>query len=563
MSAPSRRRAPRQPTDARREQRAGAEWADLDLVGLGSMVVDRLHRAARIVGPDDKGPLERMGTGSVQSFIGGVLLNQLGWASALGLRTGIFGKQADDEPGRVLRAAMDRAGITHHLVLDGSASSVAEIFVDASGERAIYFDPAASGETTAEHVRQHHADFVRRGARLSTEVHQVPLAAVREALRIARESGRATAVDVDVPPSDAVPALGDLATLHEVLAAADLLKPSKRAARELEGDPDADALELARRLRKRFGNPAVVVTDGAAGCAVSADAFEGRVPAPRVAIVDATGAGDAFLGGLLAGLHQGLGFEDAARLGNACGAACVERLGAFPADLAWARARALELYDGTPFVPPASPPDPTLAEIGNAFDVALEELVSLRRRLDPTSYQVALALIREAEAAGARVHVTGVGKPEHVARYGASLLASTGTPAAFLHATETVHGSAGQVVSGDVVIAISNSGTTGELLAAVSAVKSLGARIIAVTGNLRSPLAAEADVTLDAGVAREGGGLGLAPRASVAAELLVLAALSTGLESARGFTREDYHARHPAGRLGQISGGGKRGRAED
>jgi sugar/nucleoside kinase (ribokinase family)/D-arabinose 5-phosphate isomerase GutQ len=524
------------------------------------MVVDRLHRAARIVGPDDKGPLERMGAGSVQSFIGGVLLNQLGWASALGLRTGIFGKQADDEAGRVLRAAMDRAGIQHHLVLDGSASSVAEIFIDASGERAIYFDPAASAETTAEHVRQHHAAFVRRGARLSTEVHQVPLTAVREALRIARESGRATAVDVDVPPSDAVPALGDLATLREVLAAADLLKPSKRAARELEGDPEADALDLARRLRKRFGNSAVVVTDGAAGCAVSADAFEGRVPAPRVSIVDATGAGDAFLGGLLAGLHQGLGLEDAARLGNACGAACVERLGAFPSDLGWARARALELYDGVPFAPPAPPPDPTLAEIGRAFDIALEELVSLRRRLEPTSYQVALGLIREAEAAGARVHVTGVGKPEHVARYGASLLASTGTPAAFLHATETVHGSAGQVVPGDVVIAISNSGTTGELLAAVSAVKSLGARIIAVTGDLGSPLAAEADVALDAGVAREGGGLGLAPRASVAAELLVLAALSTGLECARGFTRQDYHARHPAGRLGQISGRGKRGK---
>src|SRR5262249_48978170 len=256
----------------------------------------------------------------------------LGWASALGLRTGIFGKQADDEPGRVLRAAMDRAGIEHHLVLDGAASSVAEIFIDPSGERAIYFDPAASAETTAEHVREHHAEFVRRGARLSTEVHQVPLAAVREALRIAREAGIETVVDVDVPPSDAVPALGDAEALREVLESADLLKPSKRAARELEGDAAADALELARRLRKRFGSRAVVVTDSAAGCAVAADGFEGRVPAPRVNAVDGTGAGDAFLGGLLAGLHQGLDWSDAARLGNACGAACVERLGAFPAD---------------------------------------------------------------------------------------------------------------------------------------------------------------------------------------------------------------------------------------
>ena len=111
-----------------------------------------------------------------------MILNQLGWASALGLRTGIFGKGADDENGRILRAAMDRAGIEHHLVLDGSATSVAAIFVEPGGERAIYFDPAASAETTAAHVREHHPLFIARGARLTTEVHQVPLGAVLEAL---------------------------------------------------------------------------------------------------------------------------------------------------------------------------------------------------------------------------------------------------------------------------------------------------------------------------------------------------------------------------------------------
>lgn len=543
-------------SDAPRVSASGRAGERLHLVGLGSMVVDRLHRAARILGPDEKGPLLRLAEGgSVHSVVGGVVLNQLGWASALGLRTGIFGKQGDDEPGRVLRGAMDRAGIAHHLTLDGTASSVAEIFVDASGERAIYFDPAATSELTAGEVAARHGDFLRRGARFTTEVHQVPLAVVHEALRVAREAGLETTVDLDVPPSDAVPALGDEATLHAVLAMADLLKPSKRAARELVGDDAAGPLDLARRLRKRFGCRAVVVTDGAVGCAVSSDEYEGVIAAPRVAVVDATGAGDAFLGGLLAGLHQGLGWEDAARLGNACGAACVERLGAFPVDAAWARRRALEHYDGAPFVLAPPPPDPTLAEIEHAFDVALEELGALRTRLAPQAYAEALALIRAAEADGGRVHVTGVGKPEHLARYGASLLASTGTPAQFLHATETVHGSAGQLVAGDVVIAISNSGTTGELLAAVATLKALGARIIAITGGLESPLARAADVTLDAGVAREGGGLGLAPRASIAAELLVLAALSTGLETARGFTRAEYHARHPGGRLGQISKG--------
>jgi len=164
-----------------------------------------------------------------------------------------------------------------------------------------------------------------------------------------------------------------------------------------------------------------------------------------------------------------------------------------------------------------------------------------------------MALLREARASGGRVHVTGVGKPEHVAGYAASLFASTGTPATFLHATEAVHGSAGQVAAGDVVVAISNSGETAELRAAVECVRGMGARVIAVTGGMGSWLARAADAVLDAGVAREGGPLGLAPRASVAAELLVVAALAAALERDCGLTRADYHRRHPAGRLGQLS----------
>ena len=151
------------------------------------------------------------------------------------------------------------------------------------------------------------------------------------------------------------------------------------------------------------------------------------------------------------------------------------------------------------------------------------------------------------------MHVTGVGKPEHVAHYAASLLASTGTPASFLHATEAVHGSAGQVVPGDVVVAISNSGETPELLATVETLRRNGARLVAVTGGVGSSLAQAADVVLDAGVKREGGPLGLAPRASVAAEILVLASLAAALQSEIGFTRADYHRRHPGGRLGEIS----------
>ena len=161
-------------------------------------------------------------------------------------------------------------------------------------------------------------------------------------------------------------------------------------------------------------------------------------------------------------------------------------------------------------------------------------------------------MIRQAQARGGRVHVTGVGKPEHVARYAASLFCSVGTPATFLHATETLHGSLGQVHPHDIVIAISNSGNT-EICSAAIAIKEQGAELIAVTGNRNSDLARLADLVICAPVRQEGGGLGLAPRISVLAETFVLAGLSVALEVARGLTAEEYSRFHPAGALGDAA----------
>jgi sugar/nucleoside kinase (ribokinase family)/D-arabinose 5-phosphate isomerase GutQ len=529
----------------------------LDVVGIGSMVVDRVHRAPRILGSDEKAILRAVDAeGSpVRPYVGGVVLNHLGWAAALGLRTGIFGRQANDENGRFLRGGMDRLGIERDLDLTGSASSVAEIFVDDAGGRSIYMAPGATSETSAAHVRGRHAEFIRRARRVTTEVSQLPLDAVSEVLAIAHEASIPTVVDLDVPPQDALATLGDEAALDAVLRAADLLKPSKSAARAIVTDAGSDPLALARALRARFGNAAVVVTDGEAGCAIAASDFEGFVPARAVKAVDTTGAGDAFLGGLLVAQHLGLDWEEAGRLANACGAACVEKLGAFPDDPLTARARVLELY-GSELELGSSPRtvlEAVSAEALACFDTAVQELAGLRKRLDLTAFADAIALVNASMIEGGRVHVTGVGKPEHVAHYGASLLSSTGTPAAFLHATEVVHGSAGQIVPGDVVIAISNSGETEEMRAAIQVVKRMGARVIAITGNPHSWMGRACDAVLDSGVGREGGTLGLAPRASVASQLLVLAAFSAALEKQRGFTKTEYNQRHPAGNLGRRS----------
>jgi len=228
-----------------------------------------------------------------------------------------------------------------------------------------------------------------------------------------------------------------------------------------------------------------------------------------------------------------------------------------------ARERVAELYGadlpaagplvrGSSAQPPATDSFPH-AEVERFFELCLTELAALRHKLDLRALGRAVAMIRSAEAKGGRVHVTGVGKPEHVARYVASLLCSVGTLATFLHATETLHGSLGQVHRDDVVIAVSNSGNTVECCAAAAAVKEHGAQLIAVTGNASSELARMADLVLHAPIDREGGVLGLAPRISVLGEIYVLAGLSVALEAARGLTLEEYSRWHRAGTLGQAA----------
>lgn len=180
------------------------------------------------------------------------------------------------------------------------------------------------------------------------------------------------------------------------------------------------------------------------------------------------------------------------------------------------------------------------------------EFDKIHSTINPQTYSEAVDLILKAESAGNRLHVTGIGKPEYVARYMASLLSSVGTPAYFLHGTEAVHGSCGQLVEGDVVICISNSGETAEMKTTATAIKNNGCKIIAVTGNPHSWLAKFSDVYLFAGVDNEGGPLNRAPRASIIAEILVLQGLSVILQEKRNLRPEEYIKRHPGGILGRL-----------
>ena len=154
-------------------------------------------------------------------------------------------------------------------------------------------------------------------------------------------------------------------------------------------------------------------------------------------------------------------------------------------------------------------------------------------------------------ACAGRVVVTGMGKSGLIGQKISATLASTGTPSLFLHPAEAIHGDLGRIVKGDAVLAISHSGDTEEILALVPQVKRLGAPLLAMTGQPRSPLAAAADVHLDVSIREEACPLGLAPTASTTAALAMGDALAMALLERRGFTVDDFAVLHPGGDIGK------------
>jgi arabinose-5-phosphate isomerase len=199
---------------------------------------------------------------------------------------------------------------------------------------------------------------------------------------------------------------------------------------------------------------------------------------------------------------------------------------------------------------PSAPPDEgrRLQALGLAvIDTEAEAIAGLRARIDDGFVRACVHLL----GCRGRVVVSGMGKSGHVGGKIAATLASTGTPAFFVHPGEASHGDLGMITSQDVVLALSNSGETDELVNILPLIKRLGVPLVTMTGNPRSSLAQAADVNLDVSVPREACPLGLAPTASTTAALVMGDALAVALLEARGFTAEDFARSHPGGRLGR------------
>lgn len=192
-------------------------------------------------------------------------------------------------------------------------------------------------------------------------------------------------------------------------------------------------------------------------------------------------------------------------------------------------------------------PETLLARARTTFDIEAEAVLGLKSRIGPSFVEAVHKIL----GVRGRVVVMGMGKSGHVGRKIAATLASTGTPAMFVHPAEASHGDLGMIKAVDLVLAISNSGESDELAAILPVVKRQGVPLIAITGGRDSMLARHADLVLDSGVEKEACPLNLAPTASTTAQMAMGDALAVALLDARGFGAEDFARSHPGGALGR------------
>ena len=297
--------------------------AHVDVVGLGSCAVDYFAIVPKLIGADEKVNATRL-----ELHAGGVTANNLTQVARLGATAGWIGFIGDDENGRIIRKefeddGMDLSGIE---VRPGQLSSLTWIPVDAQGERCIYMFPNVTATVTPQDIRTRFARHIRQAKHFHTEASQLPLPPVLEGIRVAQDARVRTIFDLDVAPYYFVQAgLGTEAGLMETLRTIDVLKPCKPAARELTGEDDYD--RIAAKLLA-MGPKLVAITMGADGCIIAGKQETTHIPSFKVDVVDTTGAGDAFMGGLSYGLLQNWDHKHVGQFANACAALCCTKVGA-------------------------------------------------------------------------------------------------------------------------------------------------------------------------------------------------------------------------------------------
>ncbi len=531
------------------------------LLIVGSFVMDLIVSAKELPGSG-----ETILGRAFSTAPGGKGANQAIQAARLGAQVAMVGRVGDDDFGRRLTGSAREAGVqVDRVAVDPSMpSAIGNVLLetDESGKsrNRIVVVPGANMAVCPEDVA-----FLKDAVKEYDMVllqHEIPLEINVLVAGYAADAG--VPVMLNPAPAAEIPQ-GMLAKLAYISPNEHELEAMTGICVKKDGKLDKEALSKAVKVLHKEGAKNVVVTLGSGGAAVSdGKNIEYSPCVDVVKPVDPTAAGDSFVGAFCTAVCAGAGHQAALQFANYTATLTVSRMGAQPSLPTLEEVAGLLDKLGDKVVDRDMLKKLSGAEkagrIGSAAREALdtgkklaqEELDRFIGGMNAEEYETAAQLIWDAQANGGRVHITGIGKPSHVANYMASLLSSTGTPTYFLHGTEAVHGSCGQLVAGDVVICISNSGETAEMKSTVTAIKNNGCKIIGVSGNPNSWLAGQADAHLFAGVEQEGGPLNRAPRNSVLAEMLVLQGLSIVLQVQRGLSPKEYVRWHPGGALGAL-----------
>jgi sugar/nucleoside kinase (ribokinase family) len=293
------------------------------VVGIGSCGIDYFAIVPRLLGSDEKINADRL-----EIHAGGVTGNNLTQVARLGATAAWLGLIGDDESGRLITKAFAEDGLDLSGIetVKGEQSTFTWIPVDAQGERCIYMFPNVNGKLTPAQVRTRFAPHIKTARHFHTEASQLPLPPIIEGMKIARDAGVRVIFDLDVAPSYFAHAkLGAEKDLIASLRLVDVLKPCKAAAREITGETDYE--KIAHKLLA-LGPKVVAVTMGAEGALIASDGKMAHIPAFKVDVVDSTGAGDAFMGGLSYGLLQNWDHRRVGLFANACAAICCTKVGA-------------------------------------------------------------------------------------------------------------------------------------------------------------------------------------------------------------------------------------------
>lgn len=497
------------------------------VLGCGSNVVDKFFKVRALPRPGEKGYFQsptRIVEGSV---VGGVTVNHLAWASMLGVPTGLLALQGSDSSGVLIREKMDSMGMSTKFIEVSDQFTTAEslIFLQEDGERSIIMASGATSLINAEVSLRlaKHFPAVCRNSIFSTEISQVPLSGVATLLEAASAVGNLTVLDVDVTPTVAIEQakLGTKEELLKCVRLADVLKPSHIAACELiemltgKKVPVEDTenySKLTQQLLQATNAKLVALTSGSQGCVIALKSDDGTValvkspPHEIPAVLDATGAGDAFLGGLIAGLYtvvtQGRSvtsltpaeLDRLGNLANATGAACCRVLGGLPEASSLALVSqfapfAGELMKRVSFPNTVSSNFSTVEGVATSLQSDTSTAAHLASTIDVQKIQGVAKVIHETVRTRATVFISGTGKSGIVGQRLAASLRSLSIQAQFIAASEWAHGDLGAVRDSPVVIFLSHSGNTAECVEAGRLLKDrCQATFVSIVGSKGSAL---------------------------------------------------------------------------